>query len=507
MDGPGLLQANDFLWKENERLREENRHLRHQLQEREDSSQRVAELERRCAQLSKHSAHLEKRVAELSQKLSAKPKAPLPAFIKPNTKSKRGKTAGRKKGHAPALRAKPDQIDVHQEVPLPIDPTGQASCPQCRTQLSNVKHHQRLVEELIPAQMVTTCYHTTSGYCPCCRRVVESRAEEQPPSWDLPHAQLGLNALATAAVMRVCYRLPLRQISRLFAEVLKLKISPAGITKQIKRLSQWLEKQYHRLKLMLRASGVVYADETSWRTHGKNAVLWMLTNDTQTLYHVDPSRGGKVIAELLGEAFGSEGKSTLVSDFYSVYDQFDCPQQKCLAHLLRELRDTIAQRPELADHAFFKRGKRLVKDMLKLKGRREQLDPQAYGHRVKLVENRLAELGRQTWNDADADRLACRLRKYNGKLTTFLHKMEVEGTNNAAERALRPAVVMRKITGGNRSQEGAKAWAILASVIRTIQRQGRELLETIKTLLKAEWAGKNITLLTDLLTPVESNTS
>jgi transposase len=84
-------------------------------------------------------------------------------------------------------------------------------------------------------------------------------------------------------------------------------------------------------------------------------------------------------------------------------------------------------------------------------------------------------------------------------LTTFLHKREVDGTNNAAERAIRPAVIMRKITGGSRSKEGAQAWSVLASVMRTAEQQGRDVLETIKTLLQAEWAGKDIALLTGSL--------
>ena len=203
-----------------------------------------------------------------------------------------------------------------------------------------------------------------------------------------------------------------------------------------------------------------------------------------------------MIVELLGKAFGHDGQ-TLVSDFYSVYDCFDAAQQKCLTHLLRELRDTLAKRPELAEHEFFKRCKKLIQDMLRLKKRRKALKAAQYRHQVQLVEKRLETLSRQQWSDADADRLSGRLRKYRTRLTTFLHKKEVDGTNNAAERAIRPAVVMRKITGGSRSEAGAKAWAILASVMRTAEQQGRNVLETIKTLLQAEWAGKDIALLTD----------
>src|SRR5205823_1028271 len=178
------------------------------------------------------------------------------------------------------------------------------------------------------------------------------------------------------------------------------------------RVAQWLEKQYHRLKLVIRAAGVVHADETGWRTNGKNGYLWTLSTAEHTLYHVDRSRGAAVIVELLGKAFG-HGDQTLVSDFYSVYDQFDGPQQKCLAHLLRELRDTVAKRPELADHAFFKRCKRLVQDMLRLKKHRRKLKSAAiYWRRVERVERRLQDLAQRRWNDPDADRLAGRLNKY-----------------------------------------------------------------------------------------------
>jgi len=403
------------------------------------------------------------------------------------------------------LRPVPAHIDEHRTVELPRDPGGTASCPHCHTQLSDLRHHERVIEEIIPARPITLCYHTTSGYCPSCRKRIESRAEEQPPPADVPHAQLGLNALCTAAILRVIYRLPLRQIASLFEQLPGLSISPAGIVKQLRRLSKWLLTQYHRLKLLIRASAVVYADETGWRTDGKNTQLWTLTTDRHTLYHVDESRSGKVIAQLLGEAFGADGKSTLVSDFYSAYDQFDCPQQKCLVHLLRELKETIARRTELFSHPFFQRCKRLLKEMLKLKDKAAQLTPEVYAHQVQLLEKRLTQLGEERFDDADADRLARRIGKYNGKLTTFLHKPQVDASNNAAERALRPAVVMRKITGGSRSALSANAWAILASVMRTAQQQGRDLMETLQTLLKAQWAGKNITLLSDLLTLNESS--
>lgn len=498
-DGRTVLDANAFLWRHNARLLEENGSLRRELAtlkvQHADAVGEIQTLQVELKKIREENRLLHQRVADLTQKVRSQS---TPVFVKANVTRKRRKKPGRPVGHEAALRPMPAHIDVHQPVPVPIDADGQACCPHCHTQLSDVKRHERVVEDLVPAQIRVTCYHTISGYCPSCRERVESRAEEQPPAADLPHGQLGLNALATAAVMRVCYRMPMRQITRFFIQLPGLRVCPGAIARQLQRLGGWLEGQYDRLKLVLRAAGVVHADETGWRTDGKNGYLWTLTNDRHTLFHVDRSRSGKVIAELLGEGFGG-GDGTLISDFYGAYDRLGGSQQKCLVHLLRELRDVVNRRPELKDHAFFRRCKRLVKQMLKLKKQRPELTAEDYAHRVQLCEDRLAELSRQTWDDADADRLRSRLAKYRPKLTTFLHREQVEGDNNAAERALRPAVVMRKITGGSRSEAGAEAWSILASVMRTAEQQGRDVVQTIKTLLKAHWSGQNIALLTDSL--------
>ena len=501
MDGRRLLEGNDFLWREIQRLREENELLRQQLAQREDHSRQLAQLQQKHQRAIEQNASLRRQVAQLRQQLKTKPPPPPPPFIKPAVpQRKHRKTPGQKAGHAAALRPPPAHIDVHQQVPLPLDLGGAVSCPHCKTQLSDVKHHQRITEDVIPVEIQVTCYHCTSGYCPSCRKHIESRAPEQPPAADLPHAQLGINALTWAAVMRVCYRMPLRQVTALFQQ-LGLKLSAGAVSKQLQRMSRWLHGQYHRLQLSLRLAGVVHADETGWRTNGKNGYIWTLTNAEHTLYHIDRSRSGRVIAGLLGSDFGADGQGTLVSDFYGAYRQFAGSQQKCLAHLLRELKDSATRRPELCGHEFFKKCKRLIKEMLKLKERRPKLKQTAYEHEVSLLEKRLSKLGQEHWKDVDADRIAARLRKYGGQLTTFLHKEEVEGTNNAAERALRPAVVMRKITGGSRSAAGARAWAIMASVMRTAQQQGRDVVATIQDLLKAEWSGKPATLLTELMMP------
>ena len=400
---------------------------------------------------------------------------------------RRGKRPGRKAGHAAALRPMPDHIDSHQHVPLPKDPAGRESCPRCNACLTDVQDRQRLVEDIIPAKVVVKRYHTRSGWCPGCRRQVESRAPEQPPAANIGHGQLGLNALATAMVLRIVHRLPFRQVTAVFANLPELSVSPGAIARQVQRIARWLDGDREKLLLQLRCAKHVHADETGWRIDGKNGYLWTITSPTQTLYHVDQSRGSKVILKLLGKAFGG----TLVSDFYSAYSKMPCKKQKCLAHLLRELSESAEKSPAFGASSFFRESRRLIKQMLKLKKQWDSLDDDHYLPRVSRLETRLQTLARGNYEEPDAQRIAKRMLRYQQELTAFLWEKDLAGTNNAAEQALRPAVVSRKISGGSRSTRGAQAWAKLASLLRTAGQQGLNLLEFIKSMLIGAWAAEN----------------
>ena len=498
MDGRQLLKRYDQVMQQMQHYRARAYHLEGELRVVRPglhrAHQKIDRLQQRVDKLSTENRVLRLRVKELAGKLDQKPRA-VPAFVKPDKPARGRKCPGRKKGHEPAHRPIPASIDQHIDVPVPRDPGGVPSCPNCHCQLSDVQHHQRMVEDLEPAKAVTRCYHTVSGYCPGCRKHIESRAPEQPPAADVAGTQVGINALTTAAMMRTQYRLPYRLISQLMADLPGLSLGAAAVVRQIERMGRWLEGEYDRLRIFLRHSPVVNMDETSWRVNGQNQWLWAMLDPTHTLYLIDKSRGQKVVRKLLGEVFGG----TLVSDFYGGYGQVDCPKQKCLVHLLRDLRDTAQRNAAFAGGSFGRRLKRLIREMLLLKKQKPKMKAWAYERRGRRMEQRLEELARGSWLEPDEKRLAGRLLKFQKQLTVFLWNDAVEGTNNAAERALRPAVVMRKITGGSRSERGARATAVLMSVLRTARQQNRPLFETIKTLLMNAWAGKNPGLLTDVL--------
>ena len=444
----------------------------------------------RIERLEEENERLRKRLEEQAPPPPPSPPPSPPPFVKPNKPAGRRRRPGRKAGHEAALRPPPGKIDRVVNVPLRRGRrTRRPLCPHCRTPLrpGTLKRHRRVVEDLVPARVEVTCYHTRSGWCPNCRGRVESRHPEQPPPADLPHARLGVNALAEAAALRVENRLPMRQVCSVLGRS-GLRLCAGAVAKQVQTLARWLGGEYDCIKSRLRRSPSANVDETGWRTCGRNTWLWATCAAGHTLYHVDRSRAGSVARRLLGESFGG----TVGCDFYGAYDAAGfARKQRCLAHLLRELRDAARDSPGFAACAFYPRCRRLLKDMLALKKRWHGLGGATYTRRACRIEDRLEALARAHAADPepDARRLANRLLRHRRELTPFLWDEKLDGTNNAAERALRPAVVMRKITGGSRSEAGAHAWAVVASVLRTANQQGRDGVGTLKELMLRHWAG------------------
>jgi transposase len=428
-------------------------------------------------------AGLERRVEELKVQAVGAADSQLPSFVKPNVPHRPRRKPGRKEGHEPAFRPMPTKINHHQEVPLVTDGVCRPLCPDCRTPLIRRRKHRRIVEDLVPSAVSTTCYHTQSGYCIRCRRQIESRAPEQPPAATIARAQLGLNTLATVAILRVRHRLPYRQIVQLLKDLPGLTISAGGLLKQIKRLARWLDGKYRDLILQMRASPHVHVDETGWRIDGKNFWLWAFTDPTFTLYHIDESRGGKVPLELLGKAFGG----TVVADFYSAYNQLDAPKQRCLTHLMREVKELSVEDPAFADCPLSRKLMKWCKEAIRLKKQWQELPGERYEMKASQLEDRLDAIMRSEQAHPEAKRLCKRLVRHRPELTRFLWNKDLDGSNNAAERALRPAVVMRKITGGSRSETAAAAWAKLASLLRTADQRALGVFDATRKLIVEYW--------------------
>ncbi len=376
----------------------------------------VERRERLIADLRAENVSLRRRVQELEKR--DPPSGPSPFVKPPVPPERRTKKPGRKKGHPPALRPVPNRIDRTVEVPLPRDGGGRCLCPHCRGELRDLKVHEDLVEDLVPARVEVTRYRTRSGYCAGCRRRVRTRHPQQPPPADLPHAQLGLNALATAAVLRADNRLPMRQVAAVLGHGSVLGVCAGAVARQVRRLARWLAGEYRAIRDGLRRSAVVGCDETGGRVAGRNVWLWGLASPMHALFHFDKRRSGEVVKGLLGESFGGH----LVSDFYSAYTRLPYKMQKCLVHLLRDLRETAKRSPAFARGWFRRRCRRLVKEMLLLKRRWDELGDDAYTTAACRLWDRVEALGGDGKASADADdrRLGKRLVRFADELAAFL---------------------------------------------------------------------------------------
>ncbi len=184
---------------------------------------------------------------------------------------------------------------------------------------------------------------------------------------------------------------------------------------------------------------------------------------------------------MLGELF----EGILVCDFFGAYNRIGAfLKQRCLLHLLRDMKRTGVSHKTLEWMAFSKKLKRLVKDALRLSVRRSQLSPEVYITRCRKIHCRLRKLITGPYKDRHCGRFVKRLKRHRDELFTFLEHPEVPADNNHAERMIRPAVIARKNSYCNRSENGAKTQAILMSIFRTLHLREQDALTMLEEALK-----------------------
>lgn len=257
----------------------------------------------------------------------------------------------------------------------------------------------------------------------------------------------------------------------------------------------------------IRESVAVYADETGWGIGVLSAWLWVFTSERITVYAIEESRAHEVVIKILGREFAG----VLVSDCFCAYDHEELSQwlkQKCFAHFLRELAKLDQEKTKGAVR-FPRALLGVLREALELGKEQESLTAERFCARRSQLEGKLDALiwEQRQFTDPDNARLAKRLRKQRQYLFTFLEVAGVEATNNRAERALRPAVIVRKTGGCTRTPSGAKTHAILASLLVTLKQHEREVLDYLVEVLTA--AGDLPSLQADLprrLYPLDGRT-
>lgn len=447
--------------------------------------QEVAELKAKVEQLTRLLDQYQR-----AAKRQAAPFAKDPPQQHPKTPGrKRGRRHGRH-GHRPV--PPPEQIDNTLEAPLPD------ACPQCGGELRETHVGQQYQTE-IPRQPIVRQFNIHCGTCCGCGEPVQGRHPLQTSdALGAAASQLGPDTQAAIVYLNKHAGLSHGKIMHALRTLFGIAISRGASAQIVLRAGQRLRPAYQEIQQQLQNAVVITPDETGWRIGGHTVWLhaWV-GDDGVTCYHIDPQRSSDALQRVLGV----DWSGIFVHDGWASYDQFEeaCHQQ-CQAHVLRrahELEEAASGRAK----TFPRQVIALFKESLAVRDRFAQCPPDD-ASRQRTHEDfteRLLALTEKPRANAANNRLAAHLYAHGEQWFLFLLDPSIPATNYRGEQAIRPAVVNRKVWGGNRTANGAQAQAITMSVLQTCKQQATDAFLFVSQTLRG--------FITSLFAPFQIATS
>ena len=433
---------------------------------------------------------LQSRVAELEARLgqrshnSSRPPSSDPPGTAPGAAKPSGRRPGGQPGHPGRFRAllPPEQLD-QVIVSLP------EHCADCGAALptlaaaSDPADERRQVRELPPVTVVTTEYRLAARRCARCGHVTRAAL----PAGVGPDG-CGPRLTAVSATLSGRYRLSKRETAACLGTLFGVDVAVGTVSALEQTVSAALAPVVAEAQAAVPQAPVVNMDETGWREARRRVWLWTVVTATLTVFQINASRGGAVARGLLGSPWAG----IVGSDRGSMYRWLERERrQVCWAHLKRDFQKLVDWGPGprpigarlLAIEAeVFRHWHRYRAGELDRAGVRGAMAPVQMELAAVLAEG--ASEGHPV-----AQSLCRALQKLDAALWTFVTVPGVAPTNNAAEQALRPAVLWRKGSFGTHSPAGSRFVERILTVTASCRQQQRPLLDFLVSAVAAHRSG------------------
>ena len=390
-------------------------------------------------------------------------------------RQKNPKRPGRKPGQG-AFTRRPGPPAAASGVP-PVDvPVAETRCPFCGGSLEREEPEEASVTDMPAApEPEVRLFKVHVCRCQKCGRKTRGKHPDVAASqYGATAHRLGPRIKAVAHALHYGHGVPVRRLPAILREMTGIAITQSALTQDaLKQAAGPVGAAYRELRQQVRHAPVTYTDDTSWRVGGDGAYWMAFDTDQQTVYQIRPQHGNQQVRELIPGDY----RGTLVTDRFSSYEAQELAgvaQHKCLSHLIRNVAEVVQSKTGRAK-VFGSELKALLQDANALWRQQRTGTVSGLAAQSEKIEQELTYLlRRRRLRDVDNQRLldGIGLQHDRQRVLNFLYHPEVEPTNNRAERALRPAVIARKVSHCSKNQRGAEAFAAFTSVARTTVKKG-----------------------------------
>lgn len=408
-----------------------------------------------------------------------------------NKRKKNPKRPGRKPGQGPFNNRPAPPEEAYSAPPVGV-PVTETNCPECGGELGEETEEIVTNTEIPPApEPQVKAYRIKIRACCRCNRKVRGRHPEvAPDQYGATAHRLGVRAQAAAHALHYGEGIPQRKVPGVLRSLTGLKVTQGAITQSAIRLGACngpIARHYEKSREKIKEQETIHTDDTGWRVGAEPAHLMAFESKSVVVYQIRARHRNEEVREVIGDHY----QGTLSTDRGRSYDAKELQevkQQKCLSHILRSI-DAVLETQSGQARRFGFVLKTQLQDAIELykafhdPGKK----PPDYARRVRALEEEVTyHLRPRLLKDQGNQRLLNEIGRHHDRdnLLRFLHEpASVEPTNNAAERALRPAVIARKVSHCSKNELGAAAFSAFKSVIGTLKKGGGDVLEKLTNLI------------------------